>query len=119
MTTTLTTRNTTQRPSAESVKEGRVLVAGTGLYTVPAGRIALVKAITANLDAVGADATYAAAILRGGTFRPVGQHVAVNNISVFQGEMLLIAGDIITNIGDAGSTNGTVDMTASVKEFPA
>jgi len=119
MTTVLQTRNVVQQPNVESVKEGRVTVAGTGLYTVPAGRRALVYAVVGNLDAVGADATYAVAILRGGTFRPIGQHVAVNSISRWVGQMLLIAGDIITNIGDAGSTNGTVDMTASVKEFPA
>jgi len=119
MTTKLTTRNVTQVPNTESLKEGRVTVAGTGLYTVPTGRIAVVKSISGNLDAVGADATYAVAILRAATYRPVGEHVAVNGISRFIGEMQLIAGDIITNIGDAGSTNGTIDMTASVKEYPA
>jgi len=119
MTTKLTTRNSVQVPNLQSLKEGRVTVAGTGLFAVPANRTAIVKSISGNLDAVGADATYAVAILRGGVFRPVGEHVAVNNISRYQGEMLLIASDIITNIGDAGSTNGTMDMTASVKEFPA
>jgi len=119
MTTITSVRNVSQAPNLESVKEGRVIVAGTGLYTVPTGRRALVTAITGNLDAVGADATYAVSILRGGVFRPIGAHVAVNAISSWVGEMLLIAGDIITNIGDAGSTNGTMDMVASVKEFPA
>lgn len=112
-------RTAVQVPNLESVKEGRVTAAATGLYTVPAGKVAIVKSITGNLDAVGGDATYAVAILRGGTYRPVGLHVAVNAISIYTGEMLLIAGDIITNIGDAGSTNGTIDMTASVKEYPA
>ena len=115
----ITARNVVQVPSLESVKEGRVTVAGTGLYVVPAGRIAVVKSITMNLDAVGADATYAVSIIRGANNRPIGAHVAVNGISTWVGEMLLIAGDIITNVGDAGSTNGTCDMTASVKEFPA
>jgi len=119
LTSKITNRNTVQVPNLESVKEGRVTVAATGLYTVPTGRVAIVKSISGNLDAVGADATYAVAILRAGTYRPVGLHVAVNAISVYTGEMLLIAGDIITNIGDAGSTNGTIDMTASVKEYPA
>ena len=117
--TKLTPRNVVQVPNTSSLIQARVLNANTGLYTVPAGRVAVVKSITGNLDAVGVDATYAVAILRGGTFIPVGQHVAVNAISIYTGEMLLIAGDIITNIGDAGSTNGTVDMSASVKEFPA
>jgi len=119
MVSQLTPRNVSQRPNQQSLKIGRVTVAGTGLYVVPAGRVALVTAITGNLDAVGADATYAVSILRGADNRPIGAHVAVNGISTWQGEMLLIAGDIITNVGDAGSTNGTMDMTASVKEYPA
>lgn len=119
MTSRLTVRNSVQVVNSESLKEGRVTVAGTGLYTVPAGRVAIVKSISGNLDAVGADATYAVSIIRGANNRPVGEHVAVNAISRFIGEMMLIAGDIITNVGDAGSTNGTMDMTASVKEFPA
>lgn len=108
-----------QRPDVEPLKEGRVINALVGLYTVPAGRVAIVTAITGNLDAVGGDATYAVAVSRGGTLRPIGAHVAVNGISVFTGKMLLQAGDIITNVGDAGSTNGTMDMTASVREYAA
>ena len=115
----ITARNVVQIPSLESVVLGRVTNAATGLYVVPTGRIAVVKSITMNLDAVGADATYAIAILRSGTYFPIAEHVAVNALSAWTGEMLLIAADIITNVGDAGSTNGTCDMQASVKEFPA
>jgi len=97
---------------------GRVLVAGTGLYTCPAGKKSKVRG-SMNLDAVGADATYAIAILRAGTFIPVGAHVAVNGISVIQGEVTMEAGDILTLIGDAGSTNGTGDMDASIQEITA
>jgi len=97
---------------------GRVVVAGTGLYTVPALKKAKVKG-SMNLDAVGADATYAIAVLRGATFIPVGAHVAVNGISVIQGEVTMVAADILTNVGDAGSTNGTADMDASVQEITA
>jgi len=91
----------------------RVTVAGTGLYTVPANKKAKVRG-SMNLDAVGADATYAIATLRGGTFIPIGAHVAVNGISV--GEAELDATEILTNIGDAGSTNGTCDMDAKIQE---
>jgi len=94
---------------------GRVLVSATGLYTCPANKKAKVTG-SMNLDAVGADATYAIALLRAGTFIPVGAHVAVNGISVINGEITLIAGDILTLIGDAGSTNGTGDMNASIQE---
>lgn len=114
----LTPRNQVQVVDGDSLKFGRVLNADTGLYTVPTGRSARVTGITMNLDATGADATYAAAIKRGSTFIPVGAHVAVNGISIFSGVMVLEAGDIVTNVGDAGSTNGTCDMTCTVKEFP-
>jgi len=95
--------------------QGRVTVSATGVYTVPAGKKAKVTG-SMNLDAVGADATYSIAILRAGTFIPVGAHVAVNGISNIQGEVAMIAGDILTLIGDAGSTNGTGDMNASIQE---
>lgn len=94
---------------------GRVLVAATGLYTCPANKKAKVTG-SMNLDAVGADATYAIAILRAGTFIPIGAHVAVNGISNINGEVTMIAGDILTLVGDAGSTNGTGDMNASIQE---
>jgi len=97
---------------------GRVTVAGVGLYTCPATKKAKAKG-SMNLDAVGADATYAIAILRSGIFIPVGAHVAVNGISVIQGEVTMEAGDLLTNVGDAGSTNGTCDMDGSIQEITA
>lgn len=100
----------------ETGVSARVTNANTGLYTVPAGKKAKVKG-SMNLDAIGADATYAIAVRRGGTFFPVGAHVAVNGISVINGEVLLLAGDILTNVGDAGSTNGTCDMDISYQEI--
>jgi len=99
--------------------EGRVVNANTGLYTVPTGKVSRVTSITMNLDAVGADATYAVAIKRGSNFRPVGAMVAVGPVSQFIGEMLLQAGDIVTNVGDSGSTNGTCDMTTTFREYNA
>lgn len=115
----ITSRTSLQAANATSAKIGRVTNNATGLYTVPAGKVAVVTSITMNLDAVGADATYAIAIRRGATFFPIGAHVAANGISVWNGVMTLEATDIISNVGDAGSTNGTCDMSASVKEFNA
>jgi len=112
-------RNQLQSPNATSAKIGRVTNNATGLYVVPTGKVAVVTSITMNLDAVGADATYAIAIKRGATFFPIGAHVAVNGISTWTGNMTLEATDIISNVGDSGSTNGTCDMAASVKEFNA
>lgn len=68
-----------------------------------------------NLDAVGGDATYALAILRAGTYIPIGAHVAVNAISDAN-NFVLEAADILTNIGDAGSTNGTCDQDGYIQE---
>jgi len=95
----------------------RVTNANTGLYTVPAGKVARIISITMNVDALGADASYAAAIKRGATFTPVAPFAVVNGNSNLVGEISLNAGDIVTDVGDAGSTNGTVDMTVTFQEF--
>jgi len=100
----------------EIPKTVRVVNADVGLYICPAGKKAKVTG-SMNLDAVGADATYAIAVKRGAVFFPVGVHVAVNGISVIAGVVTLDAGDILTNIGDAGSTNGTCDMDCTIQEI--
>ena len=94
----------------------RVTVANTGLYTCPPNKKARVSG-SMVLDAVGADATYAIAIKRGSTFFPVGQFVTPGGLSVIQGVVILDAGDILTNVGDSGSTNGTCDMDCTVQEI--
>ena len=96
---------------------GRVTDASVGLYTCPVGKKAKITG-SMNLDAVGADATYAIAIRRGVIYMPVGVHVGVNGISVIQSKITLQAGDTLTNIGDSGSINGTCDMDCSVQEIP-
>jgi len=98
----------------EISKSLRVVDANIGLYTCPAAKKAKIKG-SMNLDAVGADATYALAVKRGATFFPIGEHVAVNGIS--KGDTELDATDILTNIGDAGSTNGTCDQDATIQEI--
>jgi len=115
----IVSRNQLQSSGLSTTVIGRVTVAGTGLYTVPTGKKARVTSITGNLDATGADATYAVSILRGADNRPVGAHVAVNGISIFTGVMMLQAADIVTNVGDSGSTNGTIDMTCTFQEYNA
>jgi len=112
-----TVLNSLQAPASQVTIVGRVINANTGLYTVPANRQAKVIGATMILDAVGVDATYALAVLRAGTFRPLGKFVAVGGESFLTGEILLQAGDIVTNVGDAGSTNGTCDQTVTVQEY--
>jgi len=90
-----------------------------GIYICPAGKVAKVIQFCGNLDAVGADSTYAIAVNDGGTFRPLGAHVAVNGISCMVGSILLKAGDWLANVGDSGSTNGTIDLIATIREYDA
>jgi len=97
----------------------RVTNANTGIYTVPTGKKARIVSITGNVDAVGADATYSIAILQGATFTPVGLFVGVGGVSFLSGEISLDAGDRVTNVGDAGATNGTIDMSVTFQEFDA
>jgi len=110
-----TTSYTTVAKIPEFNASARVVNAAIGLYTVPANSKAKVEG-SMNLDGTGADATYAIAALRGGTYVPIGEHVAVNGIS--RGSTELDATDILTNIGDSGSTNGTCDMDAKIQEVP-
>lgn len=94
----------------------RVTAAAAGAYTCPVGFTAKVRG-SMNLDAIGADATYAIAVMRGATFYPVGAHVAVNGISVIAGYVILHQHDMITLIGDDGSTNGTGDIDVTIQEI--
>jgi len=119
MVSRLVPRNQVQTSGLTTTVSARVVNALTGLYTVPAGRRARVTSVTMSLDAVGADATYACAISRAAVVRPIAEHVAVNALSKFDGELMLQAGDIVTNVGDAGSTNGTCDMTCTFQEYEA
>jgi len=119
----VTPRNQLQASPVEAAKEGRVTVSGTGLYTVPAGRVALCTSITGLQDALGSDATAAIGVIFAASdFRPLSTFItatAPNNFVTWEGSLLLVAGDIITNEGDAGGTNHTWDMTASVREYDA
>jgi len=118
----IVSRTQVQAPSVEAVKEGRVTNATTGLYTVPAGKIAIVSNITGLQDALGTDATGAIGVEFSGGFIPLSTFVTATapaNFVQWTGTMQLVAGDVITNEGDSGGTNHTWDMTASVKEFNA
>jgi len=118
----LTFRNAIQTIDVGDVFEGRVTVSGTGIYTVPTGKAALVNMITGLQDALGTDATAAIGVEFSGGFIPLSTFVtatAPNNFVSWIGRMKLKAGDIVTNKGDSGGTNHTWDMTTSVKEYDA
>jgi len=92
-----------------------VVLATTGLFTATV-KTRVIRC-SMSLNAVGADATYALAILRAGTFIPVGNFVAADGVISTATDLLLDVGDILTEIGDAGSTNGTADMDAYIQEL--
>jgi len=118
----LVPRNTIQSVDLEVSKTGRVTNGVTGLYTVPTGKNAILTDISGLQDALGVDATAACGFVRSGTFSPLTAFVTAtdpNNFVQWSGRLLLQAADIITFRGDAGATNHTWDITASVKEFNA
>jgi len=96
-------------------KHGRIVNSNTGLYTCPADKKAKVLG-SMTLDALGADATYAIAVKRGSTYFPVGPFIVVGGISRTNDFVSLEETDILTLIGDNGSTNGTSDITIAVQE---
>jgi len=93
---------------------GRVVAAATGLFTATVKTKVLRASMSIN--AVGADATSALAILRAGTYIPIGNFVAADGVISLANDFLLEVGDILTNIGDAGATNTTTDMDAYIQE---
>lgn len=109
-------RNTTQRAGKINRVAGRVTNAATGIYTVPADTETRITDIVGNLNAVGVDATYAVAFLRSGVYTAITTFKAVN-VDMKASAIVLQAGDILTNVGDAGSTNGTFDLSATLEEF--
>ncbi len=114
MTSTDVPRNSTQQKVGE-LKVGRVTNSNLGLFT--ATRKTIVTSITGIVDAIGSDLLHSVAIKRGATFTPLGEFVAVNKQSVYIGEFTMDIGDIITHIGDSGGTNGTLDMSANIREL--
>jgi len=114
---TLISRNAVQVPGGNTTIIGRVTSQAAGIYTVPTGKVSRILSGSMILDATGADATYAICIVRGATVIPLGEMVAVGGKSTLSPPLILQAADILTNVGDAGSTNGTCDMTATFQEF--
>jgi len=116
----LTARN--QSNAAGTIKRftARVVNANIGVYTVPADTKSRLTEIKGVLDAVGGDATYTLAIKRlSGVFDPLDLFVGAvspNNV-VNVSLVTLLPGEILTDIGDSGSTNGTMDISLSVEEF--
>jgi len=111
--------NIVQVPGGNATVVSRVTNANTGVYTVPAGKVAKVFSGSAVINALGADATSSVAILRSGTFTPVGEFVGLRGKSVLSPPLILQAGDIFTYVGDAGATNATMDMSITFMEFDA
>jgi hypothetical protein len=109
-------RNQNQRAGQINRVQGRIVNANTGIYTVPAGKRARITDIRGVLNSVGVDPTYAIAFKRGVVFTAI-TNFQIIDIEQFASAITLESGDILTNIGDAGSTNGTFDLSATIEEF--
>jgi len=111
-------RNVSQRAGAAFRVQGRIVNANTGIYTVPTGKRARITDMLGNLNAVGGDATYAIAVKRfiGGAFIELTNPKAAD-VDQLARLVVLESQDILTDIGDAGSTNGTFDLAATIEEF--
>lgn len=119
MTSVDVARNVSQRAGQINRAEGRVTDANIGIYTVPANKRARITDMRAEVTSLGVDATYGLAFKRGAIFTPISTPVAnvsPTNITTASA-ITLEAGDILTNIGDAGSTNGGVNISATIEEF--
>jgi len=112
-------RNTLQEPvGSGQIESGRVTNADTGLYTVPAGKKAIMVIGKSYVDTVSGDATYALAIKIGATWIRVGDSVPVNKISSAV-NIVMATGTIVGYIGDNGDTTATIDMYAQIREQDA
>ena len=111
-------RNTAQQAGQIDRVSGRIINANLGIYTVPVGKKTRITDMLGNVDAVGADATYAIAFKRGAVFTAITTFKGAA-VDMTASAITLVAGDILTNIGDAGATNATFDLAATIEEFQA
>jgi len=116
----ITSRNSLQDPAGSGqIFSGRITdAASSPLYTVPAGKKALMVVGKRYVDTVSGDATYALAIQIGSTWVRVGDSVPVNKISSAT-NILMAAGDDLAYIGDNGDLSATIDMYAQIREQDA
>ena len=111
-------RNTTQRAGNIENFSARVTASNTQhVYQCPTGKKARVTQIQMQVDALGSDATVHIALREvGGAFEELSLGVAVNGIAEVN-SVTLLAGEAITDVGDSGATNSTVDMRCTIEEF--
>jgi len=100
-------------PEISVVQE--VVASATGAYTCPANTKSKIVHASMSLESVGADATYSIAILRSAVYTAFGLFVAALGLS--EGSGMMQAADILTMIGDSGSTNGDGHIVATIQEI--
>ena len=110
-------RNTTQRAGKIIRASGRIINANLGIYTVPANTEARVTDLQAKVDAVGTDASYAVAIKNGAVFTSITLFKVPADGLFTASAVTMSAGEILTNIGNAGAKNGTFDLSCTIEEF--
>lgn len=112
-------RNSSQRAGNIFRIQGRVTDANVGIYTTPNGKTTRVTDMRIELDSIGSDATYHLAIKTGATFTKITTRIGLSPITniATASAVTLFEGETLTNIGDSGATNGTVDISATIEEF--
>lgn len=113
-----TPRNQSQDPAigSGSLRFGRV-VNDAGLYTVPAGRRAILTKVIMNVDSTGSDATDAISIKKGNNYAIISAFIIQGQNTEFNGRLILDAGDIVGRVGDSNGTNAGTDMSAIIQEI--
>ncbi len=89
---------------------GRVVNAAVGLFTVASGFRMIVTG-RMQLDATGSNAAYGLAVKRGAVYSIISKFAILNEIVHMDSNVIMEEGDILTVVGETGSTNGTCDLT--------
>lgn len=94
----------------------RVVYSPSGAYTCPAGKKAKVSG-SMVLESWGSDATYTIALLKNSSYTSMGIYVSPGEMSTIIGYIIVEEGEIVTIIGDSGSTNATGEFTLTIQEI--
>lgn len=115
-------RNVSQRVGKIIRAQGRIVSADVGIYIVPVGKESRVTDMHLVVDTVGSSARVGLAIKRvSGVFSPISIQVGQtppNNITTASA-ITLVEGERLTDIGNTGGKNATVDISATIEEFEA
>lgn len=115
-------RNASQVTGDTSIKGNRNTVGTTviDLYTVPAGKKAIIKGASARFVSGGANTLLQVLVAGERVFRETSapSPAVLQDIPNVKG-MVLLAGETISLSGDSGSDNGSMNFLFTFQELPA